>query len=80
MARTLKVYGTSFGTRRRIVAATSKAAAARALKISTYYANGYMSDTRNAEEIALATAEPGVVFSRSNSKPLWADPFIREEN
>lgn len=67
--RALKVYGAhavylsgAVGQRRAIVAAQSKAAAARALGVSQYYAKSYVTETGNAEEIAQALTEPGVVF------------------
>jgi hypothetical protein len=76
MPKKLKVYGTSFGTRRRIVAAPSRAAAMRALGLTYYTAREYMDETGNAEELALAGGSPGVVFS----KPLapYGAPFVQE--
>lgn len=74
----LKVYGTSYGTKRRIVAAPSKAAAARALGISIYTARAYMSETGNADEIMLATGAPGRVFSATARRPRHLAPFVEE--
>ena len=56
--------GDAKGQRRAIVATRTKAEAAKAFGVSMYWLNLYGSQTGNAEEIAVATAEPGVVFHR----------------
>jgi hypothetical protein len=47
---------------RRIVAAPSRAAAARAFGVSSAYLRDWGSETMNAAELAAALAEPGAVF------------------
>lgn len=61
----LKVFGVSFdGRNRRVVAAPSQAAAARLTGMSPHSFRQYGGETGNAEEIAVAMREPGVVWSR----------------
>lgn len=61
----LKVFGVNFdGRNRRIVAAPSQAAAARLTGVSPHSFRQYGGETGNAEEIAVALQEPGVVWSR----------------
>lgn len=75
MTRPLEVWGTShvpvIGERglvtrqqRTIVAAPSRAAAARALGASSYAMSQWGSRTENPYEVAAALAEPGQVFWR----------------
>lgn len=68
----LTVYGINIDGRHRcIVAAKSKAEAARLFKVSNYYFNGWASETWNKEEVELAKNSPGVVFSQldNNREP-----------
>lgn len=61
----LKVYGVNFdGRSRRVVASTTQAAAARLTGVSPHRFRQYGGETGNAEEIAVAMREPGVVWSR----------------
>jgi hypothetical protein len=78
--RTLKVFGYILATYgdesarlgqashvrqcRAIVAATTKKEAAEKFGISMHEANGFMSETGNDEEIALAMSKPGQVFAK----------------
>jgi hypothetical protein len=62
----LTVWGISLGTRRRIVATETRIAARLALGLSAYTFRNYVADTGNDDEIRIATARPGVVFSMSN--------------
>lgn len=76
MAGKLKVYGWSAFRReaagphhqtREIVAAASKAAAARAAGYKRPAQMNNLCETGNAQEIEIATAQPGTVFWRSIS-------------
>jgi hypothetical protein len=63
MARKLRVYSVNYdGKERRLVAATSRTAAAMACGVSLYYAKTYMSETFNAEDITNAMRVPGVAL------------------
>jgi hypothetical protein len=76
MTRQLKVYGwtgyriearqpgNTHGQTREIVAAHSIAEVSRLTGLTRYYLSGYCSDTRNARELEVALAAPGVVFWR----------------
>lgn len=65
MAGKLRVYsGNWCGLERRIVAATSKRAAAELIGTTLYDFNNYYDETGNAEELAVALASPGTVFSQ----------------
>lgn len=79
MTKTLTVYGYSLGTSRRIVAAASQAAAARALGVSSSHFRQYACQTYNAVEIALATGKPGAVFMRPLSNPTFATESYTQE-
>jgi len=64
----LKVYGINIdGVNRCIVAAKSLKAAAVSFRVSYSYMRGWGSDTGNAEEIALATSTPGVVYIKRDA-------------
>jgi hypothetical protein len=79
MARELKVFGTTLATFgdeweklgqarhvrqcRAIVAAATKKEAASKLGISIHEANGFMTETGNGRELAIALAKPGQVFA-----------------
>ena len=69
-----KVYGVSLRGRGRkaIIATTSWEKAAAALGISVGSARKFGSITGNAQEIALATAHPGVCFIRETDH----SPFV----
>ncbi len=58
MAREIKVYGTSAGSGRSIVATTSLTAASKLLGIG----RDYISETGNDRELVVANSRPGVVF------------------
>lgn len=64
----MKVYGTTLyssgGQHRAVVAARSKAEAARAFNITPHQARGWCEITGNAREVEAATSEPGIVFWR----------------
>lgn len=70
MARKLKVYGGVFdGSHGVIVAAHSRVEALAALRgaglnLSMHGFRAYGSETGNPEQVAVATAAPGVVFRR----------------
>jgi len=78
MPRPLKVYGVlgwrvgcpaaPNGNRqtREVVAARSKAEAARLLGCSLHWLNSYGSETWNDRELVVAMASPGTVFWRPN--------------
>lgn len=68
MAREMKVWSTSTGRSYKVVATTTKKAAAEAMKVSLYEFNLYASETDNPESNAAALSEPGTVFSKSNSR------------
>jgi hypothetical protein len=53
-------------TTNKIVAARSRAAAARALKVSSGHLAKYGSITGNIEEIQTAISKPGVAFERAH--------------
>lgn len=74
MARKLKVYnGNWCGLEMRMVAATSKRAAAALIGVSLHEFNAYYGETSNAQDIATALAEPGAVFSKpyTDHKANW---------
>lgn len=60
MTRELKVWGTSVGTDRRVVAAASKRAAAHAVGMSEHMFHLYASETGNPLDREVALANPGV--------------------
>lgn len=65
--RKLKVYGGELfyhqGRQYRgVVAATSQAAAAKAMNVSLYYFREYTCDPENDLEVTAALSEPGTVF------------------
>lgn len=69
MSRKLKVYGVNFdGKTRRIVAATSRAAAARLIGTTSSHIAQHGCETNNAVEVELAMRNPGKV---------WAIPYAK---
>lgn len=82
MTKKLKVYGGCYdGTWRVIAAATSLAEFYRILikagfNVSVRDITTYGGETGNANEIALATANPGVVFKK---KASTNDEFVRHK-
>lgn len=52
---------------RTVVAARSRAAAARALDVSSAYLRDYGSITGNEAEIEIATSRPGVAFTKDRT-------------
>lgn len=80
MSRRLRVYGWS-ETRggksvRCIMAATSQKELSELTKMSLYYIRGWVEETGNDVEIAVATAKPRTLFwkaSHSNEAPKEAE-------
>ena len=80
----MKVFGMTLmndhgpGQVRAIVAAPSMKAAAQAYQTTVYQVQDWASVTGNAEELAVAQAEPGVVFVRPlDEKGPWRKRFHR---
>lgn len=73
----MKVFGYTLGDRRRIVAAASQAAAARAFDIPASRLAKYGCETGNPTEIALATGKPGTVFYQPTFGTL-GQPYTEE--
>ena len=69
----LKTYGVNYnGWTRRIVAAKSRAEAARLIGITPYRMSTYGCETRNTKEVELAMREPGVVWGQGyNLSAKW---------
>jgi hypothetical protein len=72
----MRVWGMTLGENRLIVATKTKRSAAVLFGISLNGLNTYGCPTANAEEIALASAEPGVVFARS-LRGTSRGPYVR---
>lgn len=71
----LKTYGVNYnGRERRIVAAKSRAAAARLIDVSQTHMASFGSRTHNKQECKKAMSEPGVVWSQSYHH---GSPFVR---
>ena len=69
MSRKLKVYGINYdGRTRRIVAATSRAAAARLIGAKPHHMTQNGSETWNTDEVRIAMREPGKVWAHSYSR------------
>ena len=71
----LKTYGVNYnGRERRIVAARSRAAAARLIGATQTHMANFGSQTHNKQECEKAMSEPGVVWSQSYK---YGSPFVR---
>ena len=71
----MKVFGVNLdGKSRGIVAVKTQKKAAELFKMSLYHFREYGSETGNAEEIALATKEPYVVWKQEYK---YGAPWIR---
>jgi hypothetical protein len=64
MARTMKVFGGNLDGKHRVVMACGSITEFYRLTGVTY---GYASSTGNAEEVAAAMAEPGIMFAKNDS-------------
>lgn len=63
MSKELKVYAGNYDGRfGRLVAASSKAEAARLIGVSMYRFNQFFCVTGNTQQIAVGMSKPGVVF------------------
>lgn len=62
MSARLTTWHLSLGRRACLIATTTKRAAAEACGMSLYAFGQYASQTGNADDIALATSHPGVLF------------------
>ena len=75
----LKVYGVNLdGVYRGVVAATSRARAAKLLGVSFGYMRGCGSQTWNNEEIEVAMREPGICYKKHMSR--YDGEYIRMES
>ena len=70
------MWGVNYnGTHRRIVAAKTKASAARLMDVTDRHLRIYGCETRNAKELEIALAEPNVVFEKSER--VGDAPYVR---
>jgi hypothetical protein len=88
MPRPLKVFGWTgyrreatmdrniHGQTREVIAATTKAEAFRMSKLTRTQFDQRVSDTANAEEIALAMAAPGTVFWQPHNYPARTGEWV----
>jgi hypothetical protein len=68
MTREMKVYSSSVGWDRRVVAATTKKAAYEAMRFTAFEFNTYATETGSDYQIKVAMTEPGVAFMQSNAR------------